>query len=56
MNDDYVTPKKLYDQLNAEFNFDDDPCPLQGQGLPLLNGLSRAWGKSVWRLNENRSD
>ena len=27
-NDDWATPSWLYDKLNAEFNFDFDPCPL----------------------------
>lgn len=43
-SDDWATPKDVYDSLNQEFNFDDDPCPLQMQGLPLLDGLSREWG------------
>ena len=27
-SDNWATPKKLYDELNKEFNFDFDPCPL----------------------------
>lgn len=29
--DDWATPASLYEALNAEFNFDDDPCPLHGK-------------------------
>ncbi len=31
-SDDWATPKKLYDELDAEFHFDYDPCPLNGRG------------------------
>ena len=40
--DNHSTPQELYDSLNAEFNFDDDPCPLNGELLQ--DGLSRPWG------------
>lgn len=42
----WATPKSLYDTLNAEFNFNDDPCPLYGE----LNsdGLAREWGIRVF--------
>ena len=43
-SDNWATPKKLYDELNNEFNFDFDPCPLQDP--PLFDGLSVEWGKS----------
>lgn len=39
----WATPKALYDELDAEFHFDDDPCPLHGEG-----GLDRAWGRCVY--------
>ena len=39
----WATPKWLYDQLNKEFSFTDDPCPLGGGG-----GLKRDWGKRVY--------
>lgn len=26
-SDNWATPKELYDKLNAEFNFEYDPCP-----------------------------
>lgn len=39
----WATPKWLYDELDKEFHFDDDPCPLGGSG-----GLAREWGKRVY--------
>jgi site-specific DNA-methyltransferase (adenine-specific) len=39
---DWATPKKLYENLNKEFNFDFDPCPIN----PEFNGLEEEWGKS----------
>ena len=35
----WATPKKLYEELDKEFHFNDDPCPLNGEG-----GLDRRWG------------
>jgi len=42
-NDNYATPKDVYDKLNKEFNFDFDPCPLNP--LPNFDGLNIKWGK-----------
>ena len=39
-NDHWATPKYLYDELNAEFHFDFDPCPLRSS----FDGLARDWG------------
>lgn len=39
-SDNWATPKALYDELDAEFNFDYDPCPLNGTG-----GLEGEWGQ-----------
>jgi len=39
----WATPKWLYEELNKEFNFNDDPCPLNGEG-----GLDRNWGTSTF--------
>ena len=39
----YRTPKALYQALDSEFGFDDDPCPLGGSG-----GLDREWGQRVY--------
>jgi len=41
-SDHWATPKKLYDELNAEFNFDFDPCPLHAD----FDGLTIEWGNS----------
>ncbi len=41
-NDNWETPKWLYDKLNNEFNFDFDPCPLNAD----FDGLMVEWGKS----------
>ena len=35
----WETPKELYTELDKEFHFNDDPCPLHGEG-----GLDRRWG------------
>ena len=44
VNDHWQTPMWLYNQLNDEFNFDFDPCPIRAT----FNGLSPStvWGKS----------
>ena len=42
-DDNWATPKAVYDSLNAEFYFNDDPCPLNGTG-----GLEREWGTSTY--------
>jgi len=41
-SDHWATPKWLYDELNSEFNFDFDPCPLHAD----FDGLLTEWGKS----------
>ncbi len=43
ITDDWKTPLSLYNKLNEEFNFNDDPCPLGGTG-----GLDRDWGTRVF--------
>jgi len=40
----WATPEGLYQELDAEFHFDDDPCPLYG----IEDGLSRPWGYSTF--------
>jgi phage N-6-adenine-methyltransferase len=42
--DDWKTPQSLYDQLNSEFEFDFDPCPLH-HVLEEWDGLDRDWGQ-----------
>jgi hypothetical protein len=39
----WATPVEVYQTLDAEFHFNDDPCPLHGNG-----GLSREWGTSTY--------
>ena len=41
LRQDWKTPKKFYEELNKEFNFDDDPCPANYK----VDGLVREWGK-----------
>ena len=41
--DDWATPDYIYKELNDEFNFDFDPCPLQHE-LKKWNGLDISWG------------
>ena len=44
-SDDWATPDWLYDELNAEFNFDFDPCPICFDDItPDKNGLLIDWG------------
>lgn len=48
-SDQWATPQWLYDQLNNEFHFDFDPCPLNDQGGVIpdeKNGLMIEWGNS----------
>jgi site-specific DNA-methyltransferase (adenine-specific) len=45
-SDNWATPKKLYDELNHEFKFDFDPCPLNEDEITEENdGLKIEWGK-----------
>tara|TARA_R110000824_G_scaffold920_1_gene5392 strand:+ start:42 stop:458 length:417 start_codon:yes stop_codon:yes gene_type:complete len=41
--DDWDTPDYIYNELNNEFNFDFDPCPLQ-HNLEDWDGLEIEWG------------
>jgi len=40
-SDHWSTPKEVYDDLNARFNFNFDPCPLGGG----IDGLNIYWGE-----------
>jgi len=40
--DDWATPDYIYDELNKEFNFNFDPCPLQ-HDIKKWNGLEIDW-------------
>jgi len=44
-NDHWATPRKFYNELNDEFHFDFDPCPLH-HNLDLWDGLKIDWGRS----------
>lgn len=41
LKQDWQTPKELYAELDKEFGFDFDPCPVN----PSFDGLSIGWGK-----------
>lgn len=40
--DNWATPKQFYDDLNKEFNFNFDPCPLN-HDIELWDGLEIEW-------------
>lgn len=40
----YRTPISLYNELDTEFQFNDDPCPI-GNGI---DGLMRDWGTNTF--------
>ncbi len=45
-SDNWATPEKLYQELNDEFGFDFDPCPLNlNEITPETDGLLSDWGK-----------
>ena len=45
-SDNWETPKDLYDELDDEFNFDFDPCPINyGPIQDNKDGLLIEWGK-----------
>lgn len=41
----WLTPPELYAELNAEFNFDFDPCPYPWNGI---DGTEIEWGNSTY--------
>ncbi len=44
-SDNWATPKWLYDELDNEFHFDFDPCPLTKKKItPKNDGLLIDWG------------
>ncbi len=45
LTDEWRTPQSLFNQLDKEFHFDSDPCPMKEH--PLKEGLKQ-WGKSVF--------
>jgi site-specific DNA-methyltransferase (adenine-specific) len=42
--DDWATPRNLYNQLDQEFHFDLDPCPLNSE----FDGLSIPWKGNIF--------
>jgi site-specific DNA-methyltransferase (adenine-specific) len=40
----WATPQWLYGELDKEFHFNDDPCPLHSKE----DGLTRRWGTSTF--------
>lgn len=45
-SDNWATPDWLYQELNQEFDFDFDPCPLNtGEITPEIDGLLIDWGE-----------
>ena len=40
----WLTPRPMYEALNAEFNFDFDPCPYPRPAE--FNGVAIPWGES----------
>ena len=44
-SDNWATPKDLYEELNNEFSFDFDPCPIN-HDLSLWDGLKIDWKKN----------
>jgi len=44
MSQDWRTPRNVYEKLNLEFSFTDDPCP----NYSLIDGLKRPWGNVVF--------
>ena len=45
-SDNWATPRELYATLDAEFHFNDDPCPLCEH--PIVDGLARPLGTSTF--------
>lgn len=43
-SDHWETPKSLYDELNNEFGFDFDPCPIMQEVTAETDGLTIEWG------------
>ncbi len=46
-SDKWITPKPIYDALDAEFHFNHDPCPIDWkEGDP--DALQTEWGSSTF--------
>lgn len=46
-SDHWATPEYVYEELNQEFNFDFDPCPLN-HNTSDWDGLQVEWGNSTF--------
>lgn len=46
-SDKWMTPKHIYDELNAEFHFNYDPCPIEWREGD-KDGLLIDWGTSTF--------
>jgi phage N-6-adenine-methyltransferase len=46
-SDRWSTPSYLYDELNKEFNFNYDPCPIDWE-IGDQDGLASEWGSSTF--------
>jgi site-specific DNA-methyltransferase (adenine-specific) len=46
-SDKWMTPKHIYDELNAEFHFNYDPCPIEWREGD-KDGLLTDWGTSTF--------
>ena len=44
----WATPKELYDELDKEFHFNDDPCPLLYEQWYCVDGLQKDWGSRAY--------
>lgn len=47
-SDSYATPKAFYDELDNEFHFNFDPCPLNEHPGRGEDGLLMEWGSSTF--------
>jgi len=47
-SDSWATPKEVYDELDREFHFNFDPCPLNEHPEFGENGLLIEWGTRVF--------
>ncbi|MDR3574223.1 MAG: DNA N-6-adenine-methyltransferase [Anaerolineaceae bacterium] len=45
MNDKWATPPELRASLHAEFNFTDDPCPIDWAADTHADALTTSWGQ-----------
>lgn len=55
VNDNWATPRSLYDELDKEFHFDFDPCPINAATLRSSDGLGDWAGTNIF-VNPPYSD